>query len=142
MLIVVDSTEIFLSSQKLYQNSQLIEKFSTFFGATREGKWTRNFLSPSKRDKRIKTLSNVQRNQCIGCVHLFESIILLMCMRTRVLHALWPSLHTNYHVNRPYDLNFNSSCIIFLEFIDTNKINLAKINKFKYFCGIFKKYFI
>lgn len=51
MLIVDGSTENFLSSQKLYQVLQVIEKISVWFDANRDGKWTKNFLSPCKRDK-------------------------------------------------------------------------------------------
>ena len=63
MLIADGNTENFLSAQKLNRFSQVIDKFSTFFGTTREGKWTRNFLSPSKRDKRIKTLRRNRPHQ-------------------------------------------------------------------------------
>lgn len=62
MLIVDESTENFLSAQKSYQFLQMIENFSVLFNAIHESKWTKNFLSPSKRDKRIQWF---QWKQCI-----------------------------------------------------------------------------
>lgn len=90
MLIVADGTRIFLSAKKSYELFQLIDDFSMWFAPNRRGKWTKIFLSPSRRDKRMgarRTRMRLRRTLAQWVSLLCGALVFVCIAHTHTTHT-------------------------------------------------------